>query len=66
MADEPKNRASELVEQLYEKHEGDLEALFAEFAECVRADPSLGNDEVTTAFEKIVKSDLLRRGALPH
>jgi hypothetical protein len=66
MADEAQNRASKLVDQLYEKHKGDIEALIEEFAECVRADPSLGNDVVAPAFERIIKSELLKRGALPH
>jgi hypothetical protein len=66
MADEPQNRASKLVYQLYEKHKGNMETLFAEFTECVRADPSLGNEVVAPAFERIVKSELLKRGALPH
>jgi hypothetical protein len=66
MADEALNRAAKLVGQLYEKQKGNMEALFAEFAECVRADPSLGNDAVAPAFERVVKSELLKRGALPH
>jgi hypothetical protein len=66
MADEPQNRASKLVDQLYEKHKGDLQAVFVEFAECVRTDPSLGGDVVAQAFQKIVKSELLKRGKLPH
>jgi hypothetical protein len=66
MTSEAPNRASKLVDELYEKHGSNLEALFKEFEERVIADPSLKDELVAPAFERIVKMELLKRGRLPH
>jgi hypothetical protein len=55
-----------LVDELYEKHGSNLEALFKEFEERVIADPPLKDEMVAPAFERIVKMELLKRGRLPH
>jgi hypothetical protein len=44
MTSEPPNRASKLVDELYDKHGGNLEAVFKEFEERVLADASLKGD----------------------
>jgi hypothetical protein len=66
MTDQTQDRVSKLVDQLYAKHNGNLRAMFVEFEGLVRADPTLGGEIASPAFQRVIKSELLKRGGLAH